>query len=158
MVKLLSLWRSSWPQLPSGYSFHDVLAACPLEGAGSQDLKVTKYTHPAVTAAWRLHSSHASSGSPPPLEKLTCVMTMQCPRSTSSLKVLRWRSCPCTSVPTEHLPFHVHMVLRCRGRREELGPHRQQITQSGFQPHRLFLASASSFSEIWNASQLIFPG
>lgn len=37
---------------------------------------------------WRLHSSHASSGSPPPLEKLTCVMTMQCPRSTSSLKVL----------------------------------------------------------------------
>lgn len=88
MVKLLSLWRSSWPQLPSGYPFRDVLAACPLEGAGSQDLKVTKYTHPAVTAAWHLHSSHASSGSPPPLEKLTCVMTMQCPRSTSSLKVL----------------------------------------------------------------------
>lgn len=37
--------------LPSRYPFHDVLAACPLRGTGNQDLKVTKGTHPAVTAA-----------------------------------------------------------------------------------------------------------
>lgn len=114
MVKFLSPWCSSWPQLPSRYSFHEVLAAWPLKGAGNQDLKVTKCTHPAVPAAWLLHSSHAGSGSPPTLEKLTCVMTMKCPRSTSSLKVLRW--CSCSLYISSHRALT--LLFRCPYRSE----------------------------------------
>lgn len=105
MVKFLSLWCSWWPQLPSRYPFHDVLAVCPLKGAGNQDLKVTKGTHPAVTATWLLHSSHASSGSPPTLEKLTRVMTMKCPHRRPHWRCPGDAHAPSTSVPTEHLPF-----------------------------------------------------
>lgn len=50
--------------------------------------------------------------------QLPCQLSWRCPGDAHA---------PSTSVPTEHLPFRsdVHMVLRCKGRREKLRPHRQ---------------------------------
>lgn len=155
MVKFLSPWCSSWPQMPSRYPFHDVLAACPLRGVENQDLKVTKCTHPAVTSAQlpgqlRISSDSRKADVCHDTEASTEHVLAEGAQVTLMLLLHQFPQSIYPSLPMSFGSETQRKAWKARAA--------QAVNYSGFQPHHLFLASASSFSEIWNASQLIFPG
>lgn len=108
-------------------SFSRCISSVPLKRCREPGPESDQGHAPSCDSSMMSTQLQASSGSPPTLEKLTRVMTMKCPRRRPHWRCSGVAHVPSTSVPTEHLPFRsdVHMVLRRKGRREKLGPHRQ---------------------------------